>query len=544
MAVKSIVYRLDDPGATIYHRAAMGGLAATIRAWNKHGVPEPLSYAPPSTNEPGVLSGANGSQVAISMDAGQISLHWGEKTSHREALSLLLIASFERTQSGMIFLPGLGFVPDREEILIAVHNGVAATFLQHHRKRPGSGVRKVALFDPDSGALQLLSHNKVDKYSHQFGQGTGLLGEGWTVEEGEPPDVASITQSLMPGATGGARSLDTTSERAFLLHYLMVACPVVSLRPRNRSPKIQNCLVVPDVTDLQRFAMRLHRAGTSQMPRFSNTYLGRVVGGAEDAALRFLIDLRGLDAGESLGVSSVQVVAMGEVAWAPKQQNRSWIARIEPNRLEEMGVFEAAASRLGVAKWIKTGKGDSFAVPDCPVPELVAANLAGGEHWCAHFGELVSNKKDFASLLYRKEGLRAMNNAIQDRTDRLVIERFQKAWEMTMGALGERASGKRDVFYRLVEVERERIRNDLLRARTHEQLSGWLLNFMARASRKQGSPEAFKVDSDIFRQFLFNPRNTDRLKNLLLFALVSYASDEEPDGDLGGEFSESQDQTA
>jgi CRISPR-associated protein Cas8a1/Csx13 len=543
MAVKSIVYRLDDPGFTIYHRAALGGLAATVRAWNKHGVTEPLSYAPPSTNEPGVLSGANGSRVAISMDASQISLHWDEKTSHREAIHLLLSASFERTKNGMIFLPGQGFVPDREDILIAVHNGVAATFLQHHRKRPGSGVRDVALVDEDSGALQLLSHMRVDKYSHQFGQGTGLLGDGWNIEEGDPPDVASIPQSLMPGATGGARSLDTTPEQAFLLHYLMVACPVVSLRPRNRSPKMRNCVVVPDVTDLQRFAMRLHRAGTSQMRRFSNTYLGRVVGGAEDAALRFLIDLGGLDAAASLGVSRVQVLAMGKVAWDSNQQNRSWIARIEPNRLEEMGVFEAAASRLGVAKWIKTGKGDSFATPDCPVPELVAANLAGDEHWCAHFRELVSNKKDFASLLYRKEGLRAMNNAIQDRTDRLVIERFQKAWEMTMGALGERAGGKRDVFYRLVDVERERIRNDLLRAKTHEQLSGWLLNFMARASRKTGAPQTFKVDSDSFRQFLFNPRNTDRLKNLLLFALVSYASDEEPDGDLQRESSQSQDET-
>ena len=80
-------------------------------------------------------------------------------------------------------------------------------------------------------------------------------------------------------------------------------------------------------------------------------------------------------------------------------------------------------------------------------------------------------------------------------------------------------------------MERERIRNDLLRSRTHDQLSGWLLSFMARASRKKGAPAAFKEDSDTFRSFLFNPRNADRLKNLLLFALVSYASDKEPHGD-------------
>ena len=120
-----------------------------------------------------------------------------------------------------------------------------------------------------------------------------------------------------------------------------------------------------------------------------------------------------------------------------------------------------------------------------------------------------------------------MRDAIRDKEDRLVIERFQKAWEMTMAALGERAREKGLVFSRLVEVERERIRNDLLRSRTHDQLSGWLLNLMARASRK-GAPPAFKEDSDTFRIFLFNPRNADRLKNLLLFALVSYAADKEP----------------
>ena len=187
----------------------------------------------------------------------------------------------------MIFLPGQGFVPDREDVLIAVHNGVSATFLQHNKKRPGSGVPQVALADETSGGVHLLSYKKVDKYSHQFGQGTGLLGDGWTVDAGEPPDVASIPQSLMPGATGGARNLGTSSEQAFLLHYLMVACPVVLLRSRNHSAKTQNCLVVPDVTDLRIFAMRLHRAGTSQIHRFSNTYLGRIVGGAEEAASPF-----------------------------------------------------------------------------------------------------------------------------------------------------------------------------------------------------------------------------------------------------------------
>lgn len=523
MAMKSIEYRLDDPGFTIYHRAALGGLAATVRAWNKHGVPEPLKYVPSSTSAPGVLTGEDGSRVEIFMDAARVTLAWEEKTSARAALALLLSASFERTEQGMIFLPGQGIVPDREDVLVAIHNSVSQTFLQHAKKRPGSGVREVALVDETNGALRIVSYKKVEKYSHQSGQGTGLLGEGWTVEDGELPDIASIPQSLMPGATGGAKSLDVRPEVAFLLHYLMVACPVMLLRSRKHSTKTRNCVVVPDVTDLRMFAMRLHRSGTSQIRGFSNTYLGRIVGGAEEAALRFLLDLRGLDAADLLGVSNFEVVAMGKVAWDGNQQNRSGIARVDPVHFKELGVFEAAARQLGAAVWKKTKTGDPFPAPESPVPELVAANLASGDHWCAHFRDLVAKKQDFIDLCYRREGLKAMRDAIQNPADQLVIRRFQKAWEMTMGALGERSRAQKFDFGHLVEVEREKIRNELLRCKTSGQLTGWLLQFMNKASR-EGTPRIFSEDAETFQEFIFNPHNAERLQNLLLFALVSYSS--------------------
>ena len=521
-----LVYRLSDPGFTIYHRAALGGMAATIRAWNQKLVPAPLTYEPQRGTGGGTLHGPDGARVAIRVSATEILLDWPSETTDRDALALLLQASFRRTDEGMIDLPGLGLDRDREEVLLAVHSGLAQTFLQHNKKRPGKGIGTVALKVGDEDQALLFTFKKVDRYSHQVAQGTGLLGEGWDVSSGELPEIVTLSQALLPGAMAGAGELEATPGDAFLLQYLIVSCPVFLVRSRRREEKVQSSLIVPDVTDLTHFAMRLHRASSRDLPRFSNTYLGRVVGGAEEAALRFLMDLRSHDEAENLGVSSFLVVAMGKVPWDKNQQNRSGIARVG-TRYDEMAVFEAAAGHLSKSRIVHNKKGEPFAVPDCPVPELIAANLAGGEHWCAHFHELVAEKRDFSSLLYRKEGLRAMRDAIRDREDRLVIERFQKAWEMTMAAIGERAREKGLVFSRLVEVERERIRNDLLRSRTHDQLSSWLLNLMARASRK-GAPPAFKEDSDTFRIFLFNPRNADRLKNLLLFALVSYASDKEP----------------
>ena len=529
MAMKTIVYRLNDPGFTIYHRAALGGLAATVRAWNKFGVPEPMAYEKERESGGGRLSDSETSRVEIGveirMDFESVTLSWDEATGDRKALGLLLKASFMLTEERMIFLPGQGFGPDREDVLLAIHNAISATFLQHNKKRPGAGTREVALADDNGKSVRIMTYKKIDKYSHQVAQGTDLLGTGWDLEAGELPETAFLPQSLMPGATGGAHALNASAEHAFLLHYLMVACPVFLLRSRSHESKAQNCIVVPDVSDLNQFAIRLHRTGTNQVHRFSNTYLGRVVGGAEEAALRFLIDLRGDDATDLLGVKNLQVIAMGKVAWDKNQQNRSWIARVGIS-YPEMAVFEAAETSLGKAKWITTKKGDPFAIPESPVPELVAANLASGRHWCSHFRDLVARKQDFIDMCHRREGLRAMRDAIQDPADQLVIRRFQKAWEMTMGALGERtgSGGQKLDFGRLVEVEREKIRNDLLRCKTSSQLTGWLLQFMNKASRK-GTPRVFSEDTETFQKFIFNPRNAERLQNLLLFALVSYSSD-------------------
>jgi hypothetical protein len=110
-----------------------------------------------------------------------------------------------------------------------------------------------------------------------------------------------------------------------------------------------------------------------------------------------------------------------------------------PSRYPDFAVFEAAEGTLGRAKIIKTKKDESFAVPSSPLPDLIAANLASGGRWSDGFRELVAEKKDFVDLSYRREGLRAMNNAIRDVEDRLVIRYFQKAWSMKMGSLGERS---------------------------------------------------------------------------------------------------------
>lgn len=508
-----LIYRLSDPGYTIYHRAALGGLAATVRAWQE----EDNEHDPPEGITP-----------KITRDT--VELSWSEGLPAIEVVRRILDASFKLTGDKLIDLPGHNISEDRRGLRLAIHNGLAGTFLQHNKMRPGEkqprSINIATADDTDGG--DIFTYKAIDAYAHQKAQGTGLLG-GDLSKRGDGTLVAKIPQSVVPGATGGMVDLQASPRDALLLMFLMVGCPVFMLRPRTYKEKAQSCLIVPDVHDLVAFAGAFHNIATTGQgfKRFSNTYLGRVVGGAEAAALRFLIDLQAGNVMLEGGVSGCVVVAMGKVAWDKNQINRSVIARVK-NHYAEMDIFRAVEDeQLGKSKLIKTGKGENFVIPESPIPELIAANLTAERHWCAHFKELVEKKNDFEAI-HKRGGLKKMKEAIKDTEDQAVIRAVQEAWKLKMRALYGRAEREKlgkQVGDSFVSRERERMRNAILRMKTADALAGWLMQFCADATREYQSA-ALSRDLQQLREFIFNPRNFERFQNLCLFALVSYTRDE------------------
>jgi len=497
-------YRLSNPNYTIYHRAALGGLAATIRAWGR--------------NQP--------EGITAEVERDRISLGWDENLTDQEFLRRLIGASFRLDEeTKMIDLPGQRIGAGREDLRLAIHNGIAATFLQHPKMRPTpeKTPRRFELKTADDDAGSIFTYKAIDSYAHQKAQKTGLLEEKL---KGRLPPIASIQQWTIPGATGGAADLQAPTEEVILLMYLMVGSAVFLLRPHTFQEKAQSCLIIPDVIDLPAFAKAIERIATSgqDFHRFSNTYRDRVVGGAEEAAMRFLIDLQADEVTSEKSAAGCVVVAMGKVSWDKNQINRSLIAKVRSD-YAEMAVFKAAYQHLSRSRIVKNKEGGAFALPVSPVPELVAANLAAERHWCAHFKGLVGEKKEFNQMLYARGGLRAMQAAIKDADDQTIIRAFQEAWRFRMGALGERARSEGLDFGRLVEVERERTRNDILRAKTADMLASWFLRFCADAT-KGGSLKTMREHGERIRKFMFNQRNFERFQNLCLFALVSYAGDE------------------
>lgn len=495
-------YRLNNPNYTIYHRAALGGLAATIRAW--------------ANNAPDGLSAR--------VEHDRVMLEWQEDLSDQSFLQRLISASFRLNDIKMIDLPGQRLGAGREGLQLAIHNGIAATFLQHPKMRPGEkGARRFELRTADQETGHFFTYKGIDSYAHQRAQKTGLLESN---RNGNLPPVAAIQQWIVPGATSGAAGLEAPSEEVILLMFLMAGSSIFLLRPRTMQDKVQSCVIVPDVTNLEAFSVAIQRiaAGGQGMKRFSNTYLNRVVGGAEEAALRFLIDLEADEIASETSVSGCIAIGMGRVAWDSNQVNRSMVAKVK-GVYPEINVFRAAYQYLSNTRVIKGKDGDSFAVPSSPVPELVAANLARDRHWCADFRSLVSEKKEFEWMLSSRGGLNAMKQAVKDADDQAVIRAFQEAWRFKMGALGERARNEGLDFGRLMEVERERTRNDVLRTKTSEMLASWFMRFCADATRGS-SLATLRESSDSIRKFIFNPRNFQRFQNLCLFALVSYVGDD------------------
>ncbi len=513
-----LVYRLNNPNYTIYHRAALGGLASTITAW---GNDQPEG-------------------ITAKVERDEISFSWdGEKLSDQDFLRRLIEASFKLTDDKMIDLPGQRLDLAREDLRLAVHNGLRSVFLQHTQTYKAEGFAKIEFKTDDNNSL-FFSYQKLKEYAHknekrlEFLQGNSL------------PEFSSMSQWMIPGVIAGAENIERPTDEIVLLMFLIVACPifqVISQMPRvkrekRKEQKLQSCLVVPNVIDLIAFAKAISfiNAQKQDLRKFSSNYSSRVVGGTEEAGLRFLLDLQVDDLlqRENRSVSDCSVIAMGKVAWVNSQVSRSLIAKVRGD-YDEINVFTAARQYLGMSKTIKLENGDSFVVPSSPIPELIAANLANERHWCSNFIQLVKEKEDFEKTYrYMRGGLQKMNDEIKDLDDQIIIKVFQEAWKFTVRNLYDRAESRNSDESMDLDARRERIRNEILRRKTAEHLASWFLRFCADATKGNSLPSMQKNGEKV-RKFIFNQRNFDRFQNLCLFALISYASEKKTTNPQQGE---------
>ncbi|HJV47154.1 MAG TPA: type I-MYXAN CRISPR-associated Cas8a1/Cmx1 [Bacillota bacterium] len=497
-----IIYQLNDPTFTIYHRAALGGLASTLMEWDtkrKDIKPNDIEYE---------------------YDNLTVKLRWDEGLDDTEAIARILEASFRLTDERLIDLPGHGLRPNQDEQRVAIHNAILGTFLQHNKMRPAEKkLRHVNLSDDDEKP-KMVSYKALLTYAHRTAQGTDLL-----KKNGDMPTWAKIPQSLIPGVTAGAKDFQVLGKDALLLLFLMVGCPVYILRSKIHQEKAQYGIVVPNVINLEDYCDAIRDLASSKN-KYVGEYERRIVGGLEEAALQFMLDIRVTDDLDYLskGVDGCLTICMGRVAWDKNQINRSAVQRIR-SHYEQLGIFIAAKdSLLGEIKTLITDQGEAYSIPASVIPSLTASNLVTGSHWARGFAHVVKEQKEFKQLLYMKEGFVKMNSAINLEEERALIDAFHEAWERTMAQLGDRARRDGLDFKRLVEVEQERIRNTILRQQTVDSLANWFLQFCASATRG-GAMKSFQKYKEILYYYMCNQKYYERFQNLCLFALLSYSKE-------------------
>jgi|GEM_PF-862714 len=514
-----LIYRLSNPNYTIYHRAALGGLAATVKAWGN--------------KQP--------DNITAKVNRDSVTIRWNADMSDKVFLESLLAASF-KLRKGMIDLPGQHIEAGRDDLRLLAHDGTRKMFLQHPQSYSSDGIEQISLQLSDDETL-FFKFQKLNNYSHRGVGKTSKKGKPNSIElfekecEGRLPSHAGIKQWCIPGAVEGAAAIQTSTDEAILLMYLIVGSAIYLLRPqlhkdKSYREKAQACLVVPNVTDLVEFSDAIAFINAQRSAKgFRNNYLSRVVGGAEDAALRFLLNLQGDKLRQVHGesISDCIVIAMGKVPWDRNQLNRSVIARVRGD-YPEIAVFDAASRELGKARVTFLPKGESWVFPASPIPELVAANLASERHWCFGFKLLVKEKDDFQKVLkFMRRGLQAMKEAVKNVEDCAVINVLQEAWKFTMRNLYARAEDRESDEIADLDSRREKIRNEILRAKNADTLASWFLRFCADATKGKSLPSLQGQNGETVRTFIFDPRNFERFQNLCLFALVSYTSGENPD---------------
>ena len=190
-----LVYRLSNSGYTIYHRAALGGLAATIRAWGQN--------LPPG--------------ITAKIERDEVSIAWDKDISDKEFLRILLDNSFRLTADKLIDLPGQQIDPDKDDLRIVIHNGISATFLQHNKMRPSEKEpRKMPLKFIDDDTERIFSYKAINDYAHKRAQKLCKIGTSkfdlLDKNLSGLPSTAVIPQWVIPGATDGASALEAPTD--------------------------------------------------------------------------------------------------------------------------------------------------------------------------------------------------------------------------------------------------------------------------------------------------------------------------------------------
>lgn len=506
--------RLHGPGMTSLHKAGLAGLYMTLKAFERNKI--------------------RIDELAWELHPDRVVLDWRGETP-KAALQQLIEQSFQLDNEGYFRLAGLDVgrpsTPDQKHLL---YSALLNTFLQYgkHRKKE----TKVSLsYQIDDKTVFVEGFEPIVSYIHQKAADEFLDNRGLF-----KPDVGIIGW-LYPGggqrhATYPGSMLTESSEMALCLLYAPIGCVFFQISSRTKGRRARAALVIPQVLDLAMYAqLRLYIA--------QRGVVALTASGASDAALRFLVMMRGATLGAEFahltGESTpCRVITFGIVAWSKQQKSRTMTRTVVPGSIKGMDNY-ALADAIFKNDWQRVKekrnrhgevtKPEHHFIKTSAARELIADNIARGGQWYDGFADYMANKETRTQLIYERKELSDMVNqaTFDDARERIFISACHEAWRRKLGKLGERARRENAVFSSLVNREYEKLRVSLSRCKNPATLRETVVDFWSRAGSIKELHDHWQ---DVLS--LLDEKNWRKGKDLALLALASYkpASKDEEHG--------------
>ncbi|TBR56598.1 type I-MYXAN CRISPR-associated Cas8a1/Cmx1 [Westiellopsis prolifica IICB1] len=480
-------FDLGNPSFTLLHCAGLAGLWMTLNQLEieKVACPEGLNWQ---------------------LSKRKVILNW--EGSDKKVLEWLLKESFQ-INDGLIALRGLDSQTMRKDANVIVHQGILGTFLQHTSTHKSSGTKTEFLSLGEGEKEIQVTYKALQSYAYQ--DFAGNLCDKNAQLLTKPISVAGW---LNPGAVvrhvafSSDTSFEELPENAFVLLFAPVACYYYILRSKLRDKRAQYALVVPEITDLEKYAQYRQ----NQHLRYA-TYKDFHASGLGDAGLRFLTLETTIDITKDFGVPRCQVLTLGTVAWATQQKTRT-----------DMYVVEASDEVCHNYKvcddWLKDkaieGKEGGFVATNF-AKELIAENLARKQPWYSRISEKVNSNEMFKKLAYERGGLYQVIQKIQsDEREKLFVQACHEAIKFTYGQIYEQTKKRGEVPN--FDRETVRIRTGLGRCKNSDTFREFITDFWSRAGKIPTLQEHWEE----LMEFVMADKNWKKSRDLALLALASY----------------------
>ncbi len=482
-----IELHLGDPSMTLLHRAGLVGLYMSLKSL------EDQSERPAG--------------LRWELLSRSVRLYWD--CTDMEALDWLLRQSFQiDKKTGLIALSGL--VPDSMDLptQVTVHQGIRGTFLQHPSTYKAIGIQSQSFQIEDDGPEIVVKYQALASYAHQGFAKDLCDARGHLLSE-----PISVAGWLNPGAVvrhvafSSQTGFEEAPQNAFVLLFALVACQYFVLRSTLRDKRAQYALVVPEVSDLDRYARRRLQLRGLGYKEFHASNLG-------DAGLKFLTHAKTIEMIRKSQAERCQVLTLGTVAWSSQQKSRTALHVVEAT--EKASEIYQLACRFFEARTITTKEG-GFVVPSF-AREIIAENLAASKPWYADFARYINNSELFKKITYERSDLNRMvqNAAWNDEVEKLFVTACHEALLMRGGKLKAEAAKRREKpnYDRLTEG----MRTGILRCKNAETFREFITDFWSRA----GSVPTLQKHWPGMIALINDERKWKTAKDLALLALASY----------------------